>query len=168
MDGRDNLYDVGLVHPYICLLYTSGFTMGYDTGLFMDLAAAPPTIDFQGPDGMTFYRATQLRYEANVMKEMCIRDRKNIVPEKYTDQDTESKGFYDPDVYKRQEYYKTARYHAWAAYPTTELTYVMTPAHILQLSFTSDKTYPSYWDLSESLSLIHISSEWSGIGNYNE
>ena len=41
-------------------------------------------------------------------------EEKNIVPEKYTDQDTESKGFYDPvivqdfplrgkkDVYKRQ------------------------------------------------------------------
>lgn len=38
----------------------------------MDLAAAPPTIDFQGPDGMTFYRATQLRYEANVMKGLKV------------------------------------------------------------------------------------------------
>lgn len=45
---------------YLSLL---GFTLGYDTGLFMDLAAAPPTIDFQGPDGMTFYRAVQVRYE---------------------------------------------------------------------------------------------------------
>lgn len=41
------------------------------------------------------------------------------------------------------EYYKTARYHAWAAYPTAELTYVMTPAHILQLAFTSDKPIPA-------------------------
>ena len=46
--------------------------MGYDTGLFMDLAACPPTIDFQGPDGMTFYRATQLRYEANLMKGLKV------------------------------------------------------------------------------------------------
>lgn len=49
-----------------------GFTMGYDTGLFMDLAAAPPTIDFQGPDGQTFYRATQLRYEANLTKGLKV------------------------------------------------------------------------------------------------
>ena len=60
------------------------------------------------------------------------------------------------------EYYKTARYHAWAAYPTTELTYVMTPAHILQLSFTSDKTYPSYWDLSESTGYISGYEEVQG------
>lgn len=54
-----------LQNAYLSFL---GFTMGYDTGLFMDLAAGPPTIDFQGPDGMTFYRATQLRYEATVAK----------------------------------------------------------------------------------------------------
>ena len=58
-----------LQNAYLSFL---GFTMGYDTGLFMDLAAAPPTIDFQGPDGMTFYRATQLRYEANVMKGLKV------------------------------------------------------------------------------------------------
>lgn len=60
------------------------------------------------------------------------------------------------------EYYKTARYHAWAAYPTAELTYVMTPAHILQLAFTSDKTYPSYWDLSESTGYISGYEEVQG------
>ena len=58
-----------LQNAYLSFL---GFTMGYDTGLFMDFAAAPPTIDFQGPDGMTFYRATQLRYEANVMKGLKV------------------------------------------------------------------------------------------------
>jgi len=40
-----------------------GFTLGYDTGTFMDLAAGPPTIDFAGPCGMTFYRSTLIRYE---------------------------------------------------------------------------------------------------------
>ena len=60
---------VELQHAYLSFL---GFTMGYDTGLFMDLAACPPTIDFQGPDGMTFYRATQLRYEANLMKGLKV------------------------------------------------------------------------------------------------
>lgn len=57
---------------------------------------------------------------------------------------------------------QTARYHAWAAYPTAELTYVMTPAHILQLAFTSDKTYPSYWDLSESTGYISGYEEVQG------
>lgn len=60
------------------------------------------------------------------------------------------------------EYYKMAHYHAWSVYPTAELTYVVTPAHILQLSFTSDKTYPGYWDLSESTGYISGYEEVQG------
>lgn len=45
-----------------------GFTAGYDYGLFMDLAALPPTIDFAGPNGQIFYRATQFRYEKSFAK----------------------------------------------------------------------------------------------------
>lgn len=63
------MQDLRAQNAYLSFL---GFTMGYDTGLFMDLAACPPTIDFQGPDGMTFYRATQLRYEANLMKGLKV------------------------------------------------------------------------------------------------
>ena len=37
-------------------------TIGYNYGGFMDLGALPSTIDFQGPNGATFYRATQLSY----------------------------------------------------------------------------------------------------------
>lgn len=58
-----------LQNAYLSFL---GFTMGYDTGLFMDLAASSPTIDFQGPNGMTFYRATQLRYETNLAKRLKV------------------------------------------------------------------------------------------------
>lgn len=39
-----------------------GFTVGYNYGNFMDLSALPPTIDFAGPNGSSFYRATQLSY----------------------------------------------------------------------------------------------------------
>lgn len=45
-----------------------GFTIGYDYGLFMDAAALPPTIDFAGPNGQIFYRATQFRYERSFAK----------------------------------------------------------------------------------------------------
>ena len=38
----------------------SGVTIGYTYGGFMDAAAMPATIDFQGPNGGTFYRATQI------------------------------------------------------------------------------------------------------------
>lgn len=37
-------------------------TLGYTYGGFMDAAAMPSTIDFQGPNGATFYRTTQLAY----------------------------------------------------------------------------------------------------------
>ncbi|RGN48082.1 MULTISPECIES: DcaP family trimeric outer membrane transporter [unclassified Bacteroides] len=45
-----------------------GFTVGYTYGLFMDAAAGPATIDFAGPGGMTFYRATQLSYQRSFLK----------------------------------------------------------------------------------------------------
>ncbi|MCD7926703.1 MAG: TonB-dependent receptor family protein [Bacteroides sp.] len=60
------------------------------------------------------------------------------------------------------EYYKMATYHSWSVYPAAELTYVASPAHILQLSFTSDKTYPGYWDLSESTGYISGYEEVQG------
>lgn len=45
-----------------------GFTIGYSYGNFMDLAALPPTIDFAGPNGSSFYRATQLSYTYSKLK----------------------------------------------------------------------------------------------------
>ena len=43
-------------------------TVGYTYGGLMDLGALPSTIDFQGPDGATFYRATQLAYTYKGLK----------------------------------------------------------------------------------------------------
>ena len=45
-----------------------GFTIGYSYGNFIDLAALPPTIDFAGPNGSSFYRATQLSYTYSGLK----------------------------------------------------------------------------------------------------
>lgn len=60
------------------------------------------------------------------------------------------------------EYYKMGNYHAWSIYPAATMTYVAGPSHILQLSFTSDKTYPGYWDLSESTGYISGYEEVQG------
>lgn len=60
------------------------------------------------------------------------------------------------------EYYKMASYHNWSFYPSAELTYMAGAAHILQLSFSSDKTYPGYWDLSESTGYISGYEEVQG------
>ena len=43
-------------------------TVGYTYGGFMDLGAPPSTIDFQGPNGATFYRATQVAYTYKGLK----------------------------------------------------------------------------------------------------
>ena len=43
-------------------------TVGYTYGGFMDLGAMPSTIDFQGPNGATFYRATQVAYTYKGLK----------------------------------------------------------------------------------------------------
>ncbi len=50
------------------------------------------------------------------------------------------------------EYYKMENYQKWALYPTLNLSYTAAPQHIFQLSFTSDKYYPTYWELSGSTS----------------
>lgn len=39
-----------------------GVTIGYTYGGFMDASAMPSTVDFEGPNGATFYRSTQLSY----------------------------------------------------------------------------------------------------------
>lgn len=43
-------------------------TVGYSYGGFMDLAAMPSTIDYQGPNGAAFYRSTQLGYTYKGLK----------------------------------------------------------------------------------------------------
>ncbi|WP_291528358.1 DcaP family trimeric outer membrane transporter [Bacteroides sp. UBA939] len=43
-------------------------TVGYTYGGFMDLAALPATIDFQGPNGVAAYRATQISYAYTGLK----------------------------------------------------------------------------------------------------
>ena len=45
-----------------------GFTIGYNYGTFMDLSALPPTIDWAGPNGSSFYRTTQLNYTYKGLK----------------------------------------------------------------------------------------------------
>lgn len=48
---------------YVSLL---GFTVGRTWSTFNDLAAVPPTIDFQGPNGAAQMRTTQIRYSNTI------------------------------------------------------------------------------------------------------
>lgn len=61
--GNDNTFQ--LQNAYAQFL---GFTIGYNYGTFMDLAALPPTIDWAGPNGSSFYRTTQLNYTYKGLK----------------------------------------------------------------------------------------------------
>ena len=57
------------------------------------------------------------------------------------------------------EYYSIGNYRKWAFYPQASLTYMKTPEHILQLSLSTRKTYPGYWEMQSSVSYINGYSE---------
>lgn len=57
------------------------------------------------------------------------------------------------------EYYSIGNYRKWAFYPQASLTYMKTPEHILQLSLSTQKTYPGYWEMQSSVSYINGYSE---------
>ena len=60
------------------------------------------------------------------------------------------------------EYYQMQEYRKWAVYPTLQLNYMPSASHILQLSFSSDKTYPDYWTLSGATSYLNGYNESLG------
>lgn len=55
-------------HLLNAYMKTKHLTLGYTTGGFMDLAAYPATVDYAGPCGMTFYRATQIAFNCSFGK----------------------------------------------------------------------------------------------------
>lgn len=62
---RGNGHTFKLRNAYMAF---GGVTVGYTYGGFMDASAMPSTIDFQGPNGGTFYRTTQLAYTYKGLK----------------------------------------------------------------------------------------------------
>lgn len=60
------------------------------------------------------------------------------------------------------EYYKLENYKKWALYPAAELSWNAAPGHMLQLSFSTDKSYPDYWTLQESIGYMNKYMEVHG------
>ncbi len=60
------------------------------------------------------------------------------------------------------EYYTIGGYHKWAVHPQASLTYLKTPKHVFQLSLSTDKTYPGYWDMQSSVSYLNGYTELWG------
>lgn len=65
-------------------------------------------------------------------------------------------------AYLTGEYYKHNDNDYWSIYPQLDLTYVINPNHILQYSISSDKDYPNYWAMINSVSHLNGYSEIHG------
>ena len=53
------------------------------------------------------------------------------------------------------EYYTYTGFKEWALFPTFEATYLFSPSHIVQLSVSSDRNYPSYWESLGSVGYLN-------------
>lgn len=60
------------------------------------------------------------------------------------------------------EYYRLGDYENWSLYPQASLNWMPSERHILQLNFSSDKAYPSYWEMQGAVSYIDGYSEIHG------
>ena len=63
------------------------------------------------------------------------------------------------------EYYKLADFDNWSLYPVSEITYMPSYTHIFQFSLSSDKTFPSYWEVQESIGYLNGYAEIHGNPN---
>lgn len=66
------------------------------------------------------------------------------------------------DVSLAAEQYHTDIWNGWSLYPVANLTYMPAAGHVLQLSLSSDKEYPEYWSVQNSISYMGAYSEIQG------
>jgi hypothetical protein len=60
------------------------------------------------------------------------------------------------------EYYQLNDYREWTFFPTLSSTYVCRPEHIFQLSVSTNKKYPEYWEMNGSVSYLNGYTEVHG------
>lgn len=63
------------------------------------------------------------------------------------------------------EYYTIGNYHKWAFYPRASFTYFKTQNHIFIFSLSSDKKYPSYWQMQSSVTHLDGYQEIRGLSD---
>ena len=61
-----------------------------------------------------------------------------------------------------EEYYKFAGVKEWTLFPALEATYAIAPSHLMQLAVSSDKVYPSYWEMHGGTSYMNGYAELHG------
>ena len=60
------------------------------------------------------------------------------------------------------ELYHARERHSWMLYPTLNFTYTPADGHTLQFSFTSNRKYPSYWQLQPIIQYVDSYTEAHG------
>ncbi|MDR2118580.1 MAG: TonB-dependent receptor family protein [Tannerellaceae bacterium] len=60
------------------------------------------------------------------------------------------------------EYYEIGDWSEWTLFPALEMTCFVSPSQIMQLSFSSDKVYPAYWEMHGAASFLNGYSEIHG------
>lgn len=60
------------------------------------------------------------------------------------------------------EYYQLGDYRNWSLYPQATFVWMFSEKHLVQLSLSSDKRYPSYWEMQQAVSYIDGYSEIRG------
>ena len=60
------------------------------------------------------------------------------------------------------ESYKHEDLSEWSVFPQFQATYVFSPSRILQLSVSSDKTYPDYWEMQGNIGYMNGYTEVHG------
>lgn len=60
------------------------------------------------------------------------------------------------------EYYRRNGYDRWAFFPQASLSWIASADHILQAEFSSDKSYPSFWDMSGAVTYLDGYAEVHG------
>ena len=58
------------------------------------------------------------------------------------------------DVSLAAEQYHTEVWNEWSVYPAMNLSYMPAAGHVLQLSLSSDKSYPGYWATQDAISYM--------------
>lgn len=57
------------------------------------------------------------------------------------------------------EYYSIGDYHKWAVYPQASLSYSPSEKHTFMLGVSSEKDYPTYWDMQTSTTYMNAYEE---------
>lgn len=65
-------------------------------------------------------------------------------------------------AYITTEYYKRDDIEKWLLYPQGSLTYITSATHIFQGTFSSEKIYPPFWDMQNTINYIDGYSEIHG------